>query len=90
MTGQPQQGYIITEEMLQEICKIIRDDGLPSTSKVIENEVRSHPYQSERERLIANIENWVWVNRSVFFNNNAYNPLIEKLQKLRQAGDSCK
>jgi hypothetical protein len=44
-------------------------------------------FQSERDKL-AELEQWAWDNRSVFFNNNAYNPLLEKLKELRKAGES--
>ena len=43
--------YIITEEQLREI------DGT-SNDELIFKEVRSHPYQSERDKVLTDLHNW--------------------------------
>jgi hypothetical protein len=77
VAGEGMNQYIITEELIDYMSTRV------GMNKEIWDKLRSHPYQSERDKL-AELEQWAWDNRSVFFNNNAYNPLLEKLKELRQ------
>jgi len=75
--------YIITEEQIVRMCpKAEQYCNCPLCTVI--REVRSRPYQSERDKVLDKLEQWAWDNRSVFFNNNAYNPLLLKIEELRQ------
>jgi len=37
-----------------------------------------------RDKVLDKLTQWAWDNRSLFFFNNAYNPLLEKIKELRQ------
>jgi hypothetical protein len=93
MTGQPQQGYIITEDRLVKLQGYFHEQNMEKFFEVI-NEIFDHPYQSEREKVLtmcANERKKLTFDSS-FATDNAYNEgrlsiikIIE--EELRQAGE---
>jgi hypothetical protein len=37
---------------------------------------------SDRKNMLNELKQWAWDNRSIFFKNNAYDPLIKKIESL--------
>ena len=58
--------YIITEEELLDTRSYIYHEDEVAFSR-IESKVRSHPYQSERDRVLDDLQRFVRVDRGVNF-----------------------
>jgi hypothetical protein len=82
----PMNQYIITEEELLDTRSYIYHEDEEAFIK-IERNVRSHPYQSERKKMLDELKEWAITGFNKDVVKIPVKTLLFKLAELRQAGE---
>lgn len=81
--------YIINDIELMRVSDTLRERGALATADLFENNARSHPYQSERDKVLDELYNWCKEKDKIILSDHRI-PLWElehKIAELRQAGE---